>query len=115
MAKRARDNRRGIPGYDDTRPPRAERKRQHRAVRHAANQILATTADPEDLTLPDVRRHSRDDRGETAAAKSNGRFRVWKTKFWKRRDRYQDMKARLDSNWPVITSHDLETSQPPTR
>lgn len=108
MARRARQNRTGIPGYDETRPPREERKRQHRQVRHAANQILSTMEDPEDLTLPDVRRRRY---GETNGGSLPGegrRFRVWKTKFWKRRDSYKDMKAEIDSNWPVITSHQLD-------
>lgn len=108
MAKRAREHRKDIPGYDETRPPRDERKRQHRQVRHAANQMLSMVDDPDDLTLPDVKRHRHDDDSAAADQPEPRRFRVWKTKFWKRRDRYQDMKARLDSNWPVITSHQLD-------
>ena len=107
MAKRARDHRKDIPGYDETRPDRDERKREHRKVRHAANQILATVADPDEYTLPDVRRHRHDETYQ-AAEVGNRRFRVWKTKFWKRRGKYQDMKTRIDSNWPVITSHQIE-------
>src|SRR5690606_32388387 len=60
MARRARDHRKEIPGYDETRPAREERKRQHRQVRHAANQILSMVDDPDELTLPDVRRHRHD-------------------------------------------------------
>lgn len=108
MAKRARDHRKEIPGYDDTRPAREERKRQHRQVRHAANQLLSIVDDPEDLTLPDVRRRRQGDNNSAANTANSRRFRVWKTKFWKRRDGYKDMKARLDSNWPVITSHQLD-------
>lgn len=108
MAKRARENRREIPGYDETRPPRQERKRQHRQVRHAANQILQTVEDPDDLTLPDVRRRRYGENNGAPSAPNGRRFRVWKTKFWKRRDSYQDMKAQIDSNWPVITSHELD-------
>lgn len=109
MARRARDHRKDIPGYDETRPDRDLRKREHRRVRHAANQLLSVVDDPDDLTLPDVRRQRSDLPYEPVRPESNGRrFRVWKTKFWKRRDTYQDMKAELDSNWPVITSHQLE-------
>ena len=108
MAKRARDHRKDIPGYDETRPDRGERKRQHRRVRHAANQILATVDDPDEYTLPDLRRLRQDDAYHTPEASNGRRFRVWKTKFWKRRGRYQDMKSRMDSRWPVITSHELE-------
>ncbi|MFP3913789.1 MAG: hypothetical protein ACLFWM_02865 [Actinomycetota bacterium] len=108
MARRARQNRNGIPGYDETRPPREERKRQHRQVRHAANQILSTMEDPEDLALPKVRRVRQGEGNNGSAEADRRRFRVWKTKFWKRRDSYRDMKAEIDSNWPVITSHQLE-------
>jgi len=108
MARRARDHRKEIPGYDDTRPARDERKRQHRQVRHAANQILSTVEDPDDLTLPDVRRHRYDEADGRKPSPPDRRFRVWKTKFWKRRRYYQEMKARMDANWPVITSHQLD-------
>lgn len=115
MARRARDHRKDIPGYDEARPDRDERKRQHRQVRHAANQMLSASGDVEefeDLTLPDVRRHSHSDAHE-ASQPTRRRFRVWKTKFWKRRDNYRDMKADIDSNWPVITSHELGDQQAP--
>jgi hypothetical protein len=109
MARRARDHRKEIPGYDDTRPARDERKREHRQVRHAANQLLSVVDDPDDLTLPDVRRRRQSEHnGSSSDDGAKRRFRVWKTKFWKRRDSYQDMKARIDSNWPVITSHQLD-------
>ena len=108
MARRAREHRKDIPGYDDTRPGRDERKRQHRQVRHAANQLLSSVDDLDDLTLPDVRRRRFDEANGTAPNPPNRRFKVWKTKFWKRRDAYRDMKSQIDSNWPVITSHQLE-------
>lgn len=108
MARRAREHRKDIPGYDDTRPDRDERKREHRQVRHAANQILATAADLDEVTLPDVRRRRYHEINGPAEAPNPNRFRVWKTKFWKRRDRYQDMKLELDARWPVITSHQLK-------
>lgn len=108
MAKRAREHRKDIPGYDDTRPARDDRKRHHRRVRHAANQILAMVEDPDEITLPDVKRHRLDDVYEPPTRTGSTRFKVWKTKFWKRRNSYRDMKAEIDSNWPVITSHQLE-------
>lgn len=111
MAQRAREHRKDIPGYDETRPAREDRKREHRKVRHATNQMLASAPDPDDLTLPDVRRHERLDELHHPAGGNGRRFRVWKTKFWKRRDRYQDMKLELDARWPVITSHQLEEQQ----
>jgi hypothetical protein len=36
------------------------------------------------------------------------RFKIWKTKFWKRRAQHQDALAEIDSNWPVITPDQLE-------
>jgi hypothetical protein len=108
VARRAREHRKDIPGYDESRPDRDERKRQHRQVRHAAHQALANLSDPDDLTLPDVPRRGRSDLNHSSDAPPRRRFRVWKTKFWKRRDNYQDLKARIDSNWPVITSYQLE-------
>lgn len=107
MARRARDHRKDIPGYDGGRPGRDDRKRQHRQVRHAANQILATVDDPEDLTLPDVRGNGAAPSPESADRVPSRRFRVWKTKFWKRRHRYQAMRSRLDADWPVVTEHQL--------
>ena len=52
MARRSRINRSAIPGYDASRPSRDERARDHRRIRHAANQMLRTATDVEDLALP---------------------------------------------------------------
>ncbi len=112
MAKRSRKNRNQIPGYDESRPSRDERTQEHRRVRHAAHQMLHMVDDPEEVVgLPEVRR-SRTPEVPAVTAAPSKRFRVWKTKFWKRRDRYQDMKADLDSSWPVITSEQLRHYQP---
>jgi hypothetical protein len=113
MAKRSRKNRQSIPGYDESRPSREERKQEHRRVRHAAHQMLHMIDDPEDIGgLPEVRRTREHDGPATPDTPSKHRFKVWKTKFWKRRDRYQEMKAEMDSNWPVITSEQLRHHQP---
>jgi hypothetical protein len=69
--------------------------------------------DPEEVVaLPEVRRSRKPEVPAVTDTASKHRFRVWKTKFWKRRDRYQDMKAQIDSNWPVITSEQLRQHQP---
>ncbi|HUF96184.1 MAG TPA: hypothetical protein VMO52_08915 [Acidimicrobiia bacterium] len=113
MAKRSRKHRNQIPGYHESRPSREERRQEHRRVRHAAHQMLHMVDDPEEVVaLPEVRRSRQPDALPVADVPSKNRFRVWKTKFWKRRDRYQDMKAQLDSNWPVITSEQLRHDQP---
>lgn len=113
MAKRSRHNRHQIPGYDESRPSREERKQEHRRVRHAAHQMLHMVDDPEEVAgLPEVKRSRQPEAPPSPDTASKNRFRVWKTKFWKRRDRYQDMKSELDSNWPVITSEQLRHQQP---
>jgi hypothetical protein len=108
MARRSREHRQEIPGYDESRPSREERKKQHRATRHAAHQLLNTLEDPEEVVLPEERRTRNLETGNGELKPKKRRFRVWKTKFWKRRDEYRSEKAELDSNWPVITPDQLE-------
>jgi hypothetical protein len=107
MAKRSREHRQEIPGYDESRPTREERKQQHRATRHAAHQLLNTLEDPDEVVLPEERR-TRNHETNNGAEPKKRRFRVWKTKFWKRRDEYRSRKAELDSNWPVITPNQIQ-------
>lgn len=113
MAKRSRKNRIEIPGYDESRPTREERKKQHRQVRHAANQMLHMVDDPEEVAgLPEVRRSRHHEVAPSDSSEQRNRFKLWKTKFWKRRDTYREVKSELDSNWPVITSEQLRQDQP---
>lgn len=108
MAKRSRQHRQEIPGYNEARPSRQERKKQHRAVRHHTHQLLHVVEDPDEIVVPEVRgtgAHETPPAGIRQPSKR--RFRVWKTKFWKRRDRYHDLKSELDSNWPVITPNQV--------
>jgi hypothetical protein len=107
MAKRSREHRQEIPGYDESRPNREERKQRHRATRHAANQALHTLEDPEEVVLPVERRTRQYENSNGSHEPGKRRYRVWKTKFWKRRDNYQLDKAALDSVWPVITPDQL--------
>lgn len=108
MAKRSREHRQEIPGYDESRPSRDDRKIQHRATRHAANQMLHSLDDADEVVLPAERRTRTHDTVTGSPEPNRRRFRVWKTKFWKRRDLYRDGKAELDSGWPVITPNQLE-------
>jgi hypothetical protein len=104
MARRARDRRKAIPGYDEFRPRRDDRARDHRKVRHAANQMLRTAADVEELApLPEVRpdHHLEADVVE-GSEPATDRFDVGKTKFWKRRRQYKEYRAKLDASWPDI-------------
>lgn len=105
MASRSRANRKSIPGYEEARPSRADRKRTHRATRHAAHQMLHTIDDFDDVaSFPEVRRTSiESDRSHVGESEpTREKFKVWKTKFWKRRDSYQDVKSSLDANWDEI-------------
>lgn len=101
MARRSRDRRRNIPGYDEFRPRRDDRARAHRKVRHAANQMLHTVADVEELApLPEVRADHHHERDTVDSAETpEPRFTVGKTKFWKRRGQYKEYRARLDARW----------------
>ncbi len=108
MAKRSREHRREIPGYDESRPSREQRKLQHRATRHATHQILHTLDDPEDVVLPELRRTRQPENGGREHQPQKRRFKVWKTRFWKRRDDYRTRKAEIDAQWPVITPEQLE-------
>ena len=108
MAKRSREHRNDIPGYDESRPSREERKQQHRANRHAAHQMLHAYDDPDEIVLPEERRTRTHDTSTGSNEPPKRRYRVWKTKFWKRREGYRDEKAAMDSSWPVITPNQLE-------
>jgi hypothetical protein len=110
MAKRSREHRQDIPGYDETRPSREERKQQHRANRHATNQVLHSIDDPDEVVLPEERRTRKQEpviAANETLEPGKRRFRVWKTKFWKRRNDYRDNKAAIDANWPVIDPEEL--------
>jgi hypothetical protein len=120
MARRSREHRYEIPGYDENRPSREQRKQQHRATRHATHQLLRTLDDPDAVALPEVKRtrvpvtngsHEPAPDGNPAPPKR--RFKVWKTPFWKRRREYRLQKAELDAQWPVIVPEQLEEGGPP--
>jgi hypothetical protein len=99
MARRSKDRRKSIPGYDETRPSRDDRRLDHRRTRHAAAQLLHSVADPEEIEpLPEVKRTRAHEPVERSVGEPK-RFRVWKTKFWKRRDSYRDMRSRMDARW----------------
>lgn len=106
MARRSRQHRQEIPGYDESRPNRFERKQRHRATRHATHQILSTVEDPESVVLPEEKRARLHETNNGSREPKKRRFKVWKTKFWKRRDEYRSHKAALDSNWPVVAPDD---------
>jgi hypothetical protein len=58
--------------------------------------------------LPEERRTRAHELNNGNGETGKRRFRVWKTKFWKRRDDYRSRKAELDSDWPVITPNQLQ-------
>ncbi len=104
MARRSRDRRKSIPGYDDLRPRRDDRARDHRKVRHAAHQMLRTATDVDALApLPEVRPDHHHDQDQMEPVETpDSHFEVGKTKFWKRRARYKEERARLDARWPDL-------------
>lgn len=71
------------------------------------------TDDPDEVVVPEVRGTGGNHEAQLAEPPDSKkrRFRVWKTKFWKRRSGFHDMKSELDSNWPVITPNQLEEDQ----
>lgn len=106
MAHRSRANRNEIPGYVP-KPSRDDRRQQHRATRHATHQVLHSIDDPDEVVLPEPRASKPVNEHAAPSEPERRRFRVWKTKFWKRRDRYQVTKAAMDADWPVITPDQL--------
>ncbi|MEM7275618.1 MAG: hypothetical protein AAF547_21255 [Actinomycetota bacterium] len=69
------------------RPPAFDRRVEHRRVRRAAQVELNQLAEPEDHALPrPVNTSTKADPAERPeAVVSRRRFKVWKTKEWKRR------------------------------
>ncbi|MFQ5524072.1 MAG: hypothetical protein ACE5F5_10930 [Acidimicrobiia bacterium] len=121
MARRSREHRYEIPGYDEGRPSREQRKKQHRATRHATHQLLRTLDDPDAVAFPEVKRTrvnpgnggSEPNGGRASTQPEKRRFRVWKTRFWKRRRNYKLEKAELDAIWPVVVPEQLEDDGSP--
>jgi hypothetical protein len=107
MARRSREHRNEIPGYDESRPSSDDRKQQHRATRHAAHQQLHIQVDPDELVLPEERRSRAHESSNGNQEPRRRRFRLWKTRFWKRRAAYRERKAAMDADWPVITPEQL--------
>lgn len=106
MARRSRAHRQEIPGYVP-KPTREDRRLQHRANRHAAHQLLQMVDDPDEVVLPEERRTRSSNGPTTHTEPKPRRFRLWKTKFWKRRDTYKAEKAALDAQWPVVTPEQM--------
>lgn len=88
MSTRTRSNRLRKPGAAAVhKPGRFDRKVEHRRVRRAAQVELSQLAEPEDHALPRPVHTSRkvapEERPEFEVKRR--RFKVWKTKGWKRR------------------------------
>lgn len=70
--------------------------------------MLDMADDLDDVVLPEAKRTRKPENdGVAHHDPEKRRFKLWKTKFWKRRDDYRDEKAALDSQWPVITPSQL--------
>ncbi|MFV0522880.1 MAG: hypothetical protein ACK5RL_00020 [Acidimicrobiales bacterium] len=68
---------------------------EHRKVRRAAHVELATLDEPDNLALPRPVHTSRkaDPSERTPAPVTRRRFKVWKTKAWKRRNLVRAQRA----------------------
>ena len=89
MSTRTRRNRSQVPGVASVhKPNRSERRQEHQRVRHETHLALAAVDEPENLALPRPHhtavRLEPVSRNEVSEPPSH-RFKVWKTKAWKRR------------------------------
>lgn len=106
MSVRTRQNRQSKPGVAAVnRPARFDRRVEHRRVRRAAQVELNRLVEPEDHALPlPVHTSSKTDpadRPETTV--SRRRFKVWKTKDWKRRSA---MRAERAASYQALLKAD---------
>jgi hypothetical protein len=70
--------------------------------------MLHALDDPEEVVLPEEKRTRSDEAVPGPHEPEPRKFRLWKTKFWKRRETYRLEKAERDAQWPVITPDQLE-------
>jgi hypothetical protein len=99
MSARTRRNRSATPGANSRRKPsREERRWEHQRVRHAARIRLRTADELDGVALPSphhtavpVAPVNRDH-----PVKPKRRFKVWKTKSWKRRKLVRAQRARAE-------------------
>lgn len=96
MSTRTRISRNNNPGAAAVhKPARFDRRTEHRRVRRATQVELRQLTEPEDLALPrpvhtgnKIDPSERQERGV-----KRRRFRVWKTKSWKRRSLNRSARA----------------------
>ncbi len=96
MSVRTRQNRQRKPGVAAVnRPARFDRRVEHRRVRRAAQVELNRLVEPEDHALPlPVHTSTKADPSERPEASvTRRRFKVWKTKDWKRRSTLRAQRA----------------------
>ncbi len=106
MSVRTRENRRRRPGVASVkRPPRFDRRVEHRRVRRAAQVELSQMVEPEDHALPrPVHTSMKADPNERPDVEvSRRRFKVWKTKAWKRRS---TNRAERAATWEALRRAD---------
>ncbi len=96
MSTRTRQSRLRNPGAAAVhRPARYDRRKEHRKVRRAAHVELSQMIEPDDLALPrPVNTSMKADPAERPTVKvGKQRFKVWKTKSWKRRTQVRARRA----------------------
>lgn len=96
MSVRTRNNRQRKPGVSSVhRPARFDRRVEHRRVRRAAQVELLQMVEPENHALPRPVRTSEkaDPADRLESTVKSHRFKVWKTKDWKRRSTQRAQRA----------------------
>ena len=90
MSTRTRRSRSQVPGVVSVhKPNRSQRRHEHARVRHETHIALSSLAEPDDLALPrphpTAERLEPVNRDEVGNGDGHRKFKVWKTKAWKRR------------------------------
>ncbi|MGI9595296.1 MAG: hypothetical protein ACR2QK_04000 [Acidimicrobiales bacterium] len=106
MSERTRQNRQRKPGVASVnRPARFDRRVEHRRVRRAAQVELSQLLEPEDHALPlPVHTSAKADPADRPDRQiTRRRFKVWKTKDWKRRSA---MRAERAASYRALLKSD---------
>ena len=109
MCIRDRANKARTPGAAGVhKPAKFDRHVEHRKVRRAAHMALSQIDEPEDLALPRPHQLSEkvDPTEKTVPEIQKRRFRVWKTRAWKRRSNERTQRAiawtQTDTDWSEL-------------
>ncbi len=117
MSTRTRANKARNPGVAGThKPAKFDRHVEHRKVRRAAHMALSQVEEPEDLALPRPHHLTEkvDPHDRQMPEVRKRRFRVWKTRAWKRRSNERAMRAaawrNTDDDFSDLIDPEVDTS-----